>query len=60
MNIPLFQLYWFFNKTLPLGLKGPCSTNAPSPTDEQPGPAIKNKKKINKTFCTQIKKSKFE
>ena len=23
----------------PLGLKGPCSQNAPAPIDEQPGPS---------------------
>jgi hypothetical protein len=36
---PLFQLYSFLNSTCPLGLKGPFSEKAPTPSDEQPGPA---------------------
>ena len=35
---PLFQLYSFFVKVTPFGLKGPCSIKAPAPIDEQPGP----------------------
>jgi hypothetical protein len=35
---PLFQLYSFLTRPLPLGLNGPFSENAPTPTDEQPGP----------------------
>lgn len=38
-SLPLFQLYSFLTRTFPLGLKGPCSTNAPAPTEEQPGPS---------------------
>lgn len=37
---PLFQLYSFLTSTLPLGLNGPFSENAPTPTDEQPGPTF--------------------
>ena len=39
--LPLFQLYWFLTSTSPLGLKGPFSENAPTPKEEQPGPANK-------------------
>jgi hypothetical protein len=37
---PLFQLYSFLTSALPLGLNGPFSENAPTPTDEQPGPTF--------------------
>ncbi|KAK3028559.1 hypothetical protein RJ639_039081 [Escallonia herrerae] len=40
------KLYSFLTKTLPLGLKGPCSTKAPAPTDEQPGPARYQKHQV--------------
>lgn len=35
---PLFQLYSLLTRALPLGLNGPFSENAPTPTDEHPGP----------------------
>jgi len=35
---PLFQLCSFLIRTLPSGLKGPFSENAPNPREEQPGP----------------------
>jgi hypothetical protein len=38
-TLPLFQLYWFLTSTSPLGLNGPFSENAPTPKEEQPGPA---------------------
>ena len=34
----------------PLGLKGPCSQNAPAPIDEQPGPS-----KFKKIFFNSYK-----
>ena len=37
---PLFQLYSFLTSALPLGLNGPFSEKAPTPTDEQPGPTF--------------------
>ena len=37
-DIPLFQLYSFFTSTCPLGLNGPFSEKAPTPSDEHPGP----------------------
>lgn len=39
---PLFQLCSFLTSPFPLGLKGPFSENAPTPKDEQPGPANNN------------------
>ena len=30
----------------PLGLNGPCSTKAPSPIDEQPGPTSREKANV--------------
>lgn len=38
-KIPRFQLYSFSTKTSPFGLNGPFSENAPTPREEQPGPA---------------------
>ena len=37
--LPLFQLYSFLTSNSPLGLNGPFSENAPTPREEQPGPA---------------------
>jgi len=37
-HTPLFQLYSFFTSTCPLGLKGPFSEKAPTPSEEHPGP----------------------
>jgi len=37
-DTPLFQLYSFFTSTCPLGLKGPFSEKAPTPSEEHPGP----------------------
>jgi lipoprotein-anchoring transpeptidase ErfK/SrfK len=34
----LFQLYSFFTSTCPLGLNGPFSEKAPTPSEEHPGP----------------------
>ena len=43
---PLFQLYSFLTRLSPLGLRGPCSTKAPAPIDEQPGPTCRQKGKV--------------
>jgi len=43
LQVPLFQLYSFLINTFPFGLKGPFSENAPTPTEEQPGPTPKRK-----------------
>lgn len=41
-QLPLFQLYSFLTNISPLGLKGPFSLNAPTPTEEHPGPVEEN------------------
>jgi len=47
-TLPLFQLYSFITSICPLGLKGPFSENAPTPTEEQPGPfQYENKREPN-------------
>lgn len=50
----MFQLYGFFIRVAPpVGLKGPCSTKAPSPTDEQPGPTKEEDDQVRNTLKTQ-------
>jgi len=49
VGLPLFQLNSFFRRPFSLGLKGPCSTKAPAPTEEQPGPS-KPQKHLNCFF----------
>lgn len=39
---PLFQLCSFITRPSPLGLNGPFSENAPTPSEEHPGPAYTN------------------
>lgn len=65
--LPLFQLYWFLTSTSPLGLNGPFSENAPTPKEEQPGPANKKRNHkdsnfrqwFNVSLCYREKKVKF-
>lgn len=44
-TLPLFQLYSFLANISPLGLNGPFSEKAPTPKEEQPGPAKKIKQR---------------
>jgi hypothetical protein len=53
--VPLFQLCSFLIRTLPFGLKGPFSENAPTPREEHPGPT---KYRYGTSMATQIFKSK--
>ena len=65
LEVPLLQLYSFLIRTFPCGLKGPFSENAPTPTEEQPGPTPKkhtnffirkNQKKVSHLYNSDCEK----